>query len=98
MDLKAVLTLLMILGAPAIHAGTLDGNVIGINDTPRPYVRVELHGPEGKTVFTGANGRFSVVLAGGKYVVQVIQGDRAAQFNVVIADQGVVTQSFKLSW
>ncbi len=40
----------------------------------------------------------SVELAMGSYVVQIIQGDRAARFNVAVPDKGIVTQSFKLTW
>jgi len=89
---------LIFFGMAAAHAGTLIGSVVGINDTPRPYVRVEFHGPQGTTTFSGADGKFSVELAMGSYVVQVIQGDQAAQFNVVVPDKGTVTQSFKLTW
>jgi len=39
-----------------------------------------------------------VELAMGSYVVQIIQGDRAARFNVAVPDKGIVTQSFKLTW
>lgn len=88
----------LFFGMAAAHAGTLSGSVVGINDTPRPYVRVEFHGPQGATTFSGADGKFSVELAMGSYVVQIIQGDQAAQFNVVVPDKGVITQSFKLTW
>jgi hypothetical protein len=91
-------TVIIFFGMAAAHAGTLSGSVVGINDTPRPYVRVEFHGPQGTTTFTGADGKFSVELAMGSYVVQIIQGDRAARFNVAVPDKGIVTQSFKLTW
>jgi hypothetical protein len=84
--------------AAASQAGTLNGSVVGITGAPRPLVRVEIHGSRATTLFTDGQGKFAIDLPAGKYVVQVIQRDRGATFDVTVPETGAVVQVFKLSW
>lgn len=88
----------LLIGVSVTQAASLAGTVVGVNGALQPYVRVELHGPDARTTFTGSNGMFAIDLTEGMYVVQVIQGNRAAQFQVAIPTSGIVSQTFKLSW
>lgn len=84
--------------ATTLHAGTLSGSVIDVNGTPRALLRVEIHGPTGTSLFTDNDGKFSIDLPAGQYVVQIIQGGRGARFGVTVTDSGTVIKVFKLPW
>jgi hypothetical protein len=89
---------LFLLLAAASQAGTLNGSVVGINGAPRPLVRVEIHGSKATTLFTDGKGKFAIDLPAGKYIVQVIQSERAATFDATVPETGTVVKVFKLSW
>ena len=88
----------LLVGASVAHATSVVGKVVGVNGAIQPYVRVELHGPDARTTFTGANGVFTIDLGAGDYVVQVIQDNHAAQFKVTVPASGTVSQTFTLNW
>lgn len=82
----------------SLQGGTLEGTVLGAAHTPKQFLRVELEGPESKTVFTGKDGKFSVTLQGGRYVVRVIEAPKRMQFSVDVPADGTTTHVFTLAW
>jgi hypothetical protein len=89
----------MLWVAPA-SSGTLAGTVIGTAQNPKAFVRVEIVGPQSLTTFTNQEGTFSAKLAGGRYVVRILEANRRMEFPVEIPgdDRSTVTSTFKLPW
>ena len=53
----------------------LNGKVVDTNETPQPFLRVEIEGPSGQfTRFTDENGRFSINLdRSGMHTIKIIR-------------------------
>jgi hypothetical protein len=88
-------SLITLTGAPAL-AGTITGLVVGKSNNPKPYVRVEILGPQSRTIFTDKDGIFSVNLMDGRYTINIIEGVRRMEFNDV--STGASATTFKLEW
>ena len=82
----------------AVQGGTLEGTVMGAAQNPKPFLRVEMEGPESKTFFTGNDGKFSVTLKGGRYAVRVIETPKRMQYSVDVPNDGTKREIFKLAW
>jgi hypothetical protein len=91
-----VLWLLATIVVPA-EAGTLTGVVVGKAENPKPYVRVEINGPENRTTFTDQSGKFSVNLLDGRYTIRIIEGGRSMEFSADVSANAPVT-TFRLGW
>jgi len=78
-------------------AGTLTGVVVGKAENPKPYVRVEIYGPENRTTFTDQGGRFSVTLRDGRYTINIIEGGRRMEFTADVSASAPAT-TFRLGW
>lgn len=81
----------------ALHAGVLEGRILGRAGAPKPYVRVELNGPRQETVFTREDGTFSQELPAGRYVVRVIEGNQHMDFTLQFPEAGAA-RDFRLKW
>lgn len=79
-------------------AGTLRATITGKSGKPKPYVRVEVIGPETRTLFTGQAGQLSTELPGGSYVVRVTERNRRMEFTVEVPDQGQINPTLELKW
>jgi len=74
------------------------GLVKGKDGGPRSYVKVELSGPENKTIYTKKDGTFKVELASGTYVLTITEKSRNMSFEVTI-EKGIENSfTFPLSW
>jgi|SRR5437899_12625801 len=78
-------------------AGTLAGLVVGKAENPKPYVRVEISGPQNRTTFTDQDGKFSVNLRDGRYTINFIEGGRRMEFTADVSASAPAT-TFKLGW
>jgi hypothetical protein len=87
----------MLLGLPAA-ASTLEAQVIGSAGAPKPYVRVELAGPERLILFTNERGKLSRELPGGSYVLTVSERNRRQDFPVQVPREGTVSRKLTLEW
>jgi hypothetical protein len=83
---------------PAV-GGTLLGTVVGAASNPKPFVRVEINGPQASIqTFTNEKGKFSVDLSGGRYTIRVIEMNQAMQFTINVNQVGQTPYEFKLGW
>lgn len=81
------------------QGAVVKGSVIGKSGQPRPYVRVDVAGPQSQTLFTDAKGTFAVELPGGDYVVRVTERNQRMQFDLRVADdEGSTAPRFELRW
>jgi hypothetical protein len=80
------------------HAGTLKATITGKSGQPKPYVRVELIGPETHTLFTSQEGQLTAELPKGSYVLRVTERNRRMEFNVKVPAQGQLNPTFELAW
>lgn len=87
-----------VLFVATIEAGTLEGKVVGASQNPKPFVRVEIYGPQSMTTFTNNEGKFSVELEGGQYRIQVIEMNQGMQFDVDVPRDNKISTEFKLAW
>lgn len=88
-----------VLFATQAEGGTLRGRVVGITRNPKPFVRVEISGPQGSiTAFTDNDGSFSVELQGGQYRIQVIERNQSMQFTIDVPMNGTKDPVFRLAW
>jgi len=77
----ALLLLSAVLMRPAaVHADLLEGYVVGQDGEPKAYVRVNIIGPQKRTVVTDEDGRFTVDLLAGRYTVRVTDNRRRMDF------------------
>lgn len=94
-----ILVLLICFALPETAvAGTLAGRIVGSNQRPKAFVRIEIGGPREKTVFSGPDGRFRVDLPPGQYTVQIYERTRGTRFTVDVPRQGVVEKRFPVRW
>lgn len=93
--LPLVLGLLQSLPA---SAGTLQATIKGKSGKPKQYVRVEIIGPETRTLFTSQEGQLSTELPGGSYVVRVTERNRRMEFSVEVPEQGQINPTLELKW
>jgi len=93
------LTVVWLLGTIVVPAGagTLNGTILGKAENPRPYVRVEISGPENRTTFTDQGGKFSVTLRDGRYTITIIEGNRRTEFTADVSANTPAT-TFRLGW
>lgn len=93
-----VLLLSVLFGVPG-EAATLEATVIGTAQNPKPFVRVEINGPQSTTVFTNNAGKFSVRLRAGQYRIDIIEMNQRMQFVVDIpGDDRAFNHTFRLAW
>ncbi len=90
--------LLGLLGGPRAEAGGLKGKVVGSAGEPKPYVNLQVSGPESRTLFSGRDGRFAVELPAGSYTLQITERNRTMHFDVRVPTEGEVDQTFTLKW
>lgn len=75
------------------------GSVVGKSGQPRPYVRVDVSGPESQTLFTDAKGTFTADLPGGDYIVRITERNQRMQFDLQVSDdEGRTAPRFELRW
>jgi len=95
----AILVFLVCIALPELAlAGTLAGLVVGSNQRPKAFVRIEIGGPQDKTIFSGPDGRFKIDLPKGEYTVQIFERTRGTRFHVNIPAQGVINERFSVRW
>jgi carboxypeptidase family protein len=83
---------------PAV-GGTLLGTVVGAASNPKPFVRVEVNGPQTSIqTFTNKDGQFSVDLSGGQYKIRVTEMNKSMQFTINVNQVGQTPYEFKLGW
>lgn len=78
--------------------GTLKGRVLGANQMPKPFVRIEIGGRTAKTLFSGRDGQFQIKLPKGRYKVLVYEQTRGARFTVDVPANGVIKRNFVVGW
>ena len=79
-------------------AGTLQGQVFGLNKAPRPYLRIDFSGPTQITAVTDVNGRYQVSSQGGSYRARISEQSRRWEEYITIPASGVSTKNVYLSW
>lgn len=80
-------------------AGTLAGQVLTKDGTPKPNVRVDLLGPDKKVLLSNSQGKFNVSLSAGYYTVRITDANRQMNFpETSIPASGTVTRTFQLKW
>lgn len=91
--------LLSVLFAVPGETATLQATVIGAAQNPKPFVRVEINGPQSMTIFTNNDGKFSVPLPAGQYKIYIIEMNQRMQFVVHIpGDNKAIDRTFRLPW
>lgn len=84
----------LILPTPGV-ADTLAGTVVGKDGQPRPYVRIDIIGPQKVVIVADENGKFAVDVPQGRYKVRVTDDRRRMDFAASSPVQG---KQFKLNW
>lgn len=88
--------LISVLALPAPgSADPLGGTVVGKDGNPKPYVRIDIIGPQKSVVLADENGRFAVDVPQGRYKVRVTDNRRRMDFDASSPSQG---KKYKLSW
>jgi hypothetical protein len=87
----------LLVSLPA-SAGHLEATITGQSGEPRPYVRVELIGPEDQQLFTTQEGKLSAELPGGSYVLRVTDRNRRMEFHLDVPQRGQLQRTLKLDW
>ncbi len=86
-----------LISLPA-SAGTLEATVTGRSGKPKQYVRVELIGPQSRTLFTNQHGQLAVEVPGGSYVVRITERNRQMEFEVEVPEEGEAAETLELEW
>lgn len=86
------------LAADSIVSSDVALTVIGRNKQPKPYIRVEISGPENRRIATDRNGMVSTRLAVGTYMVVLKERSRQKRFELVVEPNQTTEKTFKLPW
>ena len=89
--------LLLALAQP-LRAGTLEGQVVGPDGSPRPNVRIDLFGPQKRVTVTDQDGRFTVKAAGGTYRIRFSKHPRQTEQRASIPKSGKTERRFRVDW
>lgn len=76
----------------------LTGTVLGKNNQPKKYIRVEIKGNTNIKLATNADGEFKTSLPAGDYIVVIRQRSRQMEFEVTINKDSITTKTFNLAW
>lgn len=76
-------------------ADPLAGTVVGKDGNPRPFVRIDIIGPQNVVIVADENGRFAIDVPKGRYKVRVTDNRRRMDFQVSSPVEG---EKFRLSW
>jgi hypothetical protein len=77
----------------------LKGTVTDRTGRPKQLVRVEVRGPQQSVTATDKDGRFTLTLPPGSYVVQIREGTRVAESSVTLSSPNItVNQNFGVPW
>lgn len=81
------------------YSGALEGTVLGGNNKPKPYVRIDILGPKRVVLIANNKGKFEANLDQGLYTVRVIEGRRQMDFlDVMIPESGALKRRFQTNW